>query len=41
MNPARSFGPALVSVRFSQYWVCVGGPLGGELPAVGAACLLH
>jgi aquaporin Z len=41
MNPARSFGPALVSGDFSSYWVYVLGPLAGALLAVGGAYLLR
>lgn len=41
MNPARSFGPALVSGDFSSYWVYVLGPLAGALLAVGSAYLLR
>ena len=41
MNPARSFGPALVSGDFSGYWVYVLGPLAGALLAVGSAYLLR
>ncbi len=41
MNPARSFGPALVSGDFSSYWVYVLGPLAGSLIAVGSAYLLR
>jgi aquaporin Z len=41
MNPARSFGPALVGGEWSSYWVYLAGPaLGGAL-AVGAAFLLR
>src|SRR6195952_2853474 len=29
MNPARSFGPALLSGDFSSYWVYVAGPVAG------------
>jgi len=41
MNPARSFGPALVSGDFSSYWLYVLGPLAGALIAVGCAYVLR
>lgn len=41
MNPARSFGPNLVSGHWSSYWVYVAGPLAGALVAVGVAWILR
>jgi aquaporin Z len=41
MNPARSFGPALISGDFSAYWVYLVGPLLGGALAVGVAFLLR
>jgi aquaporin Z len=41
MNPARSFGPALVSGHFGSYWVYLLGPLCGSLIAVGCAYVLR
>lgn len=41
MNPARSFGPALVAGDWAAYWVYVAGPLAGAVMAVGAALILR
>ena len=35
MNPARTFGPTLVSLDFSSYWVYVAGPIVGALAGMG------
>ncbi len=40
MNPARSFGPALVSGDWTAYWAYVAGPLIGAVFAVGCAWIL-
>jgi aquaporin Z len=41
MNPARSFGPDLVSAHFGDYWVYLAGPLAGAILAVGVAFVLR
>ncbi len=41
MNPARTFGPDLVGLDFSAYWVYVAGPLAGAVIAVGVAFVLR
>jgi len=41
MNPARTFGPDVVSAHFGHYWVYVAGPLAGALLAVAVAFVLR
>jgi aquaporin Z len=41
MNPARTFGPDLVSLDFTDYWVYVAGPLAGAAVAVLLAFVLR
>jgi aquaporin Z len=41
MNPARTFGPDLVSVDFTNYWLYVAGPVVGAILAVGMAYVLR
>ena len=41
MNPARTFGPDLVSTTFTGYWAYVAGPIVGVVLAVGIAFVLR
>jgi len=41
MNPARTFGPDLVSHTFTGYWVYVAGPIAGAALAVVIAYVLR
>jgi aquaporin Z len=41
MNPARSFGPALIDGDLHGYWVYLAGPVGGAASAVAVAFLLR
>jgi aquaporin Z len=41
MNPARTFGPDLVSGNFTHYLVYVAGPIAGAVVAVGIAFILR
>src|SRR5579884_481053 len=41
MNPARSFGPALIAGHWAAYWAYVAGPLLGAGIAVGFAWILR
>jgi aquaporin Z len=41
MNPARTFGPDVISLDFGSYWVYVAGPILGAIIAVGAAFVLR
>jgi aquaporin Z len=41
MNPARSFGPALVSGDWTAYWAYVAGPLLGAAMALACARILR
>ena len=41
MNPARTFGPDLVSTTFTGCWVYIAGPVAGAVLAVGIAFVLR
>ncbi len=41
MNPARSFGPALLGGRMDTFWIYLAGPIAGTVVAVLMAWLLR
>ncbi len=41
MNPARSFGPALIANTLSDYWIYVAGPMLGATLAVVVIAIIH
>jgi aquaporin Z len=41
MNPARTFGPEVVSTTFTGFWIYVAGPLAGAVLAVACAFVLR
>jgi aquaporin Z len=41
MNPVRTFGPDLVALDFTSFWVYILGPLVGAIGAVGIAYVLR
>jgi aquaporin Z len=41
MNPARAFGPQLVSGHWSHAWIYLVGPCFGALAAVALTAMLH
>jgi aquaporin Z len=41
LNPARSFGPALISGHWTNAWIYTAGPLLGALIAVALTAMLH
>ena len=41
MNPARSFGPEMALLDFTNYWVYLVGPIAGATLAVGVAWVLR
>jgi aquaporin Z len=41
MNPARSFGPEMALLDFTNYWVYLVGPIAGACLAVGVAWILR